>query len=65
MHDHETCEQLMAAANRTGNYGRLEYLTARCDATHGREADRMTPTEEDSDVLLEIANHDQNGNRHG
>lgn len=36
MHDHETCEQLMAAARRTGHMGRLEYLAIRCDMTHGR-----------------------------
>lgn len=46
MHSHEVCEQLMTAARRTGNYGRLEYLATRCDMQHGRLADAdTTPTE--------------------
>lgn len=35
MHSHETCEQLMAAAQRAGKYGRLGYLSWRCDRAHG------------------------------
>lgn len=35
MHDHETCERLIAAAMRTGNTGRAEYLSGRCDREHG------------------------------
>lgn len=35
MHSHETCEQLMAAAQRAGKTGRLEYLAKRCDLKHG------------------------------
>lgn len=35
MHDHETCEQLMDAAARANQTGRLEYLSWRCDRNHG------------------------------
>jgi hypothetical protein len=39
MHDHDTCEQLMSAAQRSGMSGRLEYLAQRCDVHHGRLRD--------------------------
>lgn len=42
MHDHTTCEQLMAAAMRSGNNGRAEYLSTRCDRMHG-QLDNPTP----------------------
>ena len=52
MHDHATCEQLIAAAMRTGNNGRAEYLSIRCDRMHGqldetttRAADRAARTD--------------------
>jgi hypothetical protein len=35
MHDHETCERLIAAAMRTNQHGRAEYLSVRCDREHG------------------------------
>ena len=46
MHDHATCEQLMTAATRAGDQGRVEYLATRCDMQHGR----LTATDqEDTD----------------
>ena len=33
--DHAMCEQMIAAAMRTGNSGRAEYLSNRCDRAHG------------------------------
>ena len=42
MHPHTHCEQQIAAATRTGNTGRAEYLAARCDREHG---DLTAPTD--------------------
>lgn len=41
MHDHETCDRLMAEAMRKGSEGkgRLEYLAKRCDHMHGHLTD--------------------------
>lgn len=47
MHDHATCEQLMANAARAGKTGRLEYLAARCDKHHGQlDPDPEEPTDD-------------------
>jgi hypothetical protein len=63
VHDHETCEQLMAAANRSGNHGRAEYLAMRCDRAHGQLTDprasaaraAITPEPESAAVAAEEA----------
>ena len=41
MHDHHLCEQLIAAAIRTNNTGRAEYLSTRCDREHGDLTDEQ------------------------
>lgn len=49
MHSHETCEQLMAAARSAGKFGRLEYLSERCDRAHG---DLTDPRAEEARAAL-------------
>ena len=41
MHDHRYCEQQIAAAIRTNNTGRAEYLSTRCDREHGDLTDEQ------------------------
>lgn len=44
--DHAACEQMIAAAIRTGNTGRAEYLSNRCDRAHGD----LTASEQPKDL---------------